>query len=299
MKRSAAILLLFALLLTGAFLLHREPSGSSPRKSPLWEAAVEPLPPEPGPLAVAPEVPKPAPEPLLPPSRAAPVRLPEPSVFSVPGTAILRGTVKVLGEPPPRKKIRMDADPHCVALHASNVLSDALVVDRDGGVRWAFVYIVSGINNQPPKRPLPPVLLDQVGCMFEPHVLGLQTGQPLNIFNTDGILHNAHSFAFANRAFNFGLVDKSTVQTLTLDKPEVMFSIRCDIHPWMRAWIGVLDHPFFCVTNETGSYALPQLPAGRYTVQVWHETYATVAREVDVLPDGDVTLDFILDARKQ
>jgi hypothetical protein len=207
--------------------------------------------------------------------------------------------VKILGEPPPRKKVRMLSDPHCVEKHTGDVLSDALVVDPDGGVKWAFVYIAAGINNQPPKEPLAPLLLDQVGCRFEPHVLGIRTGQPLNIYNTDGILHLAHSLATDNREFNFGMTPTEQCRTVTFEQREVMVRIKCDIHPWMAAWIGVLDHPYFSVTSATGGYGIPSLPAGRYMVKVWHEQYATVGREIDIPPGGDITLDFILDARKQ
>src|SRR4029079_3107573 len=152
----------------------------------------------------------------------------------------------------------------------------------NGGVKWAFVYIAAGINNQPPKEPLAPLLLDQVGCRFEPHMLGIRPGQPLTIYSTDGILHLAHSIATDNREFNFGMTPTEQCRTVTFEQREVMVRIKCDIHPWMAAWIGVLDHPYFSATSATGRYSIPSLPAGRYMVKVWHEQYATVGREVDI-----------------
>ena len=296
MKRTAGVAIL-VLLLALAFFLHRSPEPEAPRQAPRPAPVVEAPPPAPEAIAVAPK-PPPAPPPV-PPSRSTPVPAPIlPRLLGLPGTAILRGAVKVLGEPPRQKTVRTDSDPKCAAMHPGPILSDAIVVDRDGGVKWAFVYVASGINNQPPGGPLPPVLLDQVKCVFEPHVLGVQVGQPLNIFNTDGILHVAHGSTLVNREFNYGLMDRDAIRTVTFTQPEMMVKVKCDIHPWMTAWIAVMDHPYFCVTDATGSYAIPNLPAGRYTVQVWHERYATVAREIDVPPGTDLLLDFVLDARK-
>jgi hypothetical protein len=205
----------------------------------------------------------------------------------------------VLGAPPPRKRIRMDADPKCVERVPGAPLSDEVVVDPDGGLRWAFVYVAQGINNQVPAQPLPPVLLDQVGCVYEPHVLGIRVGQTLNIYNNDPLLHNVHGLPFDNAEFNFGLPQQGTFSSVKFNEREVMVRIGCDLHPWMRAWVGVLDHPYFSVTSDTGAYGIPKLPAGRYTIKVWHEAYATVTRVVDVPPGGDIQLDFILQAMKR
>ena len=300
MKRTVAVLTLI-LLLGLAFLLHRSPSVGTPRRSSPSEPAVDAPPPEPAPVVVAVEPPKASepPPPPRPPVRP-PSRPPEPAApVDIPGSAIVRGRVTVLGPPPPRKRIKMSVDPKCEALHAGSVLADTLVVGQDGGLRWAFVYIAQGINNQPPKRLLPPVLLDQVGCVYEPHVLGVQVGQPLNVFNNDALLHNVHALPFDNLEFNFGLPTRGLFKTVTFDTPEVMVRIGCDVHPWMKAWVGVLDHPYFAVTSDTGSYGIPSLPPGRYTIKVWHEAYATSTREVDVPAGGDISLDFIMDARRQ
>jgi len=303
MKRATAIVLGLGLLLVVAFLLRREPRAEAPKKPPTPEPAlVEPPAPEPEPIAAAPAPPKPPPP--APPPRPPPVPTPVTvadllPMIDLPGTAIVRGTVRILGEPPPRRRIRMDADPKCVAQQPDAPLNDAWVIDREGRVRWAFVYVSHGINNLVPAKPLPPVLLDQVGCMYEPHVLGLRVGQALNITNSDSLLHNVHAQPFDNLEFNFGLPTRGGVQTVKFEQPEVMVRIGCDVHPWMRAWVGVLDHPYFCVTSDTGSYGIPNLPAGRYKIKVWHETYATVTRDVDVPPGGDIALDFTLQAMKR
>lgn len=287
MKRATGIVAALALLILLAWLLHREPRDERPPQLPRTEVAA----------AVA----IPAPEPVAAAVAPPPSRPREPQSSVNPGNPTLRGTVRLLGEPPRRKKIRMEADPQCAEMHSVPVLMDTVMVDQNGGVQWAFVY-VDGIQPPPPKQPLPPVLIDQVRCRFDPHVLGLQVGQPLNIYNTDGILHSVHGRPWTNPEFNFSMAEEEEgeiCRTLTFRQPELAIGIRCGLHPWMRAWIGVMDHPYFCVTSAAGSYAIPNLPAGHYTIKVWHEAYVTVAREVDVEGNRDVVLDFSLDARKE
>jgi hypothetical protein len=122
--------------------------------------------------------------------------------------------------------------------------------------------------------------------------------QPINIYNNDPLLHNVHALAFVNKEFNFGLPQAGLFETRRFSRKEVMVRIKCDVHPWMAAWVGVLDHPYFSVTSETGAYGIVNLPPGRFRVTVWHEHYASVDREVDVPSGGDAKLDFFLDARK-
>jgi hypothetical protein len=259
-------------------------------------AVSEPAPePEPQPVAVEPAKPEPArivPPPPPKPVEIPPVVLPEPIK---PGT--IRGVVKILGVPPKRKLLRLNADPKCAALHDGQMLADDIVVDEGNNVRWAFVYVSKGNTSSTP-GPLPPVLIDQVGCRFEPHVLGVQVNQPINIFNNDPLLHNVHALPFENKEFNFGLPSAGQFETKRFSRKEVMVQIKCDVHPWMSAWIGVLDHPYFSVTSGTGSYGIVNLPPGRFKVAVWHERYASVEQEIEVPSGGDAKLDFYLDARK-
>ena len=292
MNRSTKIVLALVVLLALALMLRREPPEVKPPRLPKPVAAAQTPAPEIPATAVAVDPPKPTP------ARPKPAVVVPPVVLTEeikPGT--VRGVVKILGEPPRRKRIRMDADPKCQALHSGEVLADNIVVDPENNVRWAFVYVSRGNTSSPP-GPLPPVLLDQVACRFEPHVLGLRVDQPLNIYNNDPLLHNAHAMPVANKEFNFGLPQPGRFETKQFTRPEVMVPIVCHIHPWMKAWVGVMDHPYFSVTSETGSYGIVNLPPGRFQIKVWHEMYATVDREVEVPSGGDVRLDFFLDARK-
>ncbi|MBI3855579.1 MAG: hypothetical protein HY293_07790 [Planctomycetes bacterium] len=294
MKRPLIIVLVLALLIALAFLLHRgaRVQWPVPPPPPPREADPEP-PPAPPTVVSAPQPPRVPPPPPPPPPLMIP---PAPLQETVKGGSV-RGTVKLNGIRPPRRTIKSMAEPRCAALHPSGLLRDDIVIDPENNVRWAFVYVAEG-NVGPAKGLLPPVLLDQVGCRFEPHVLGLRVGQPLNIWNNDPLLHNVHAEPEDNRAFNFGLPTLGLFETKTFLKREVMIPIRCDIHPWMQAWVGVLDHPYFSVTSDTGGYGIVDLPPGRFLIKVWHEAFAGVEREVEVQPGADVRLDFVLDARK-
>jgi plastocyanin len=298
MKRPTALVVLALLLLVAAaFLMHREPREEKPARAPRPAPVVETAPPEP--VAAVPEPPKPAPPPPPKPMPPPSPRLPEPPPVAVDRSqlGVIRGSVKIRGKVPPRKPVRMEADPHCAALHAGVVLNDDLVVDPKGGVRWAFVYVKSGLKAAPPPVSQTPVLLDQIGCVFTPHVLGVRVGQPLQVRNSDPRLHNVHALSFNNVELNVCIVP-DTEHAHRFTKREVMVRVKCDMHPWMSAWVGVLDHPYFAVTGEEGAFAIPDLPPGRYAVEVWHEKYVSVSREVDVIIGDEYPLDFLLDARK-
>jgi hypothetical protein len=172
----------------------------------------------------------------------------------------------------------MAADPKCAARHETPPAAEDLVVDREGRVRWAFAYVKSGLQ----------------GRMYRPHVFGIQVGQPLVVRNGDDLLHNVHLLPVSNPERNFGQPSFGLEETLRFAAAEVMVPIRCDVHPWMSAWAGVLDHPFFAVTDELGGYAITGLPAGRYVVEVRHERAAPERREIDVPEAGQAEADFLL-----
>lgn len=299
MNRTTKRIVLGLLLLVGAaFLFHRGAREEKPRRPSLPPAVEAPASEAPT-LAVAPPV-EAAPSPATRGSPPAPP-IPEVPVAVVPeplkgGT--VRGVVKVGSSPPKRRRAQLKADLKCAEIHPAGLLTDDIVVDPENNVRWAFVHVAHGVKD-PPKGLLTPVLLDQVGCRFDPHVLGLRVHQPLNIYNNDRLLHNVHMLAFENREVNFALPQAGLYRTLSFARPEVMIKINCDVHPWMIAWVGVLDHPYFSVTSETGSYGIVDLASGRYVIKVWHEKYADVERDVEVPPGGDVRLDFMLDAKKR
>ncbi len=207
----------------------------------------------------------------------------------------ITGQVKVV-KPPRRKKINMDADPKCAAMHAEKLLTEEVVADAEGNVQWAFVYVdKADYKGGPPKTP---VEINQKGCRYEPHVLGVVVNQEILIKNSDDLLHNIHALPFNNKEFNFGQPSKGMEEKKSFGTREVMVKIKCDVHPWMSAWAGVLDHPYFAVTDAAGKYEIKGVPAGKYTVKVWQEKYKDVSAEVEVKEGAAANKNFELAEKK-
>lgn len=221
------------------------------------------------------------------------------ALAGVAGPAIT-GRVTYDGEQPKRRPLDTEADPVCAAMHTDEPLrSDATVVSEDGGVLWAFAYI-----KNPPKQdyPIPsePAKLDQVGCRYTPHVLGMRAGQDLDIHNSDDTTHNVRTFPtrgfdgkYVNKTINFGQPGPGT-RTQVFQNPEKSIKVKCDIHPWMQAYIFAMDHPYFSTTDANGNFRIPiqGLSAGEYELVVWHEEWGEQTQSVNVGEDGTATADF-------
>lgn len=208
-------------------------------------------------------------------------------VFTVSGAVKLTGPV-----PAPKLNKRLAADPPCCALHVNVPSLDDLVVDAKGGVKWAFVYVKSGLPAKEYPVPTEAVLIDQVGCVYTPHVIGVRVGQPVNFRNSDPQLHNVHGLPFSNKEFNFGQ-PQGAVNAHKFTTQEVMVKIVCNIHTGiMTAWAGAMEHPFFAVTDATGKFEIKNLPPGNYTIGVWHENLK--ADDQKIVVKGAHTVDFTL-----
>lgn len=182
----------------------------------------------------------------------------------------INGTVTLQGPPPAMVTLRISGE--CAALHKEPVpVGDAIV--QDGLVQSAFVYLKDGLGDRTFAVPATPVVIDQAGCIYRPHVAGAQTCQPVQFVNSDAFLHNVHGSPRLSSAWNFGMSVQGSRREVRIAKPEVMIGVRCDVHPWMQAWLGVLDHPFFAVTGADGRVALRGVPAGDYLVASWHERF--------------------------
>jgi plastocyanin len=207
------------------------------------------------------------------------------------GDSTLRGRVTFEGTPPAPRPVRMSSDPGCLPA-GEGATSEALLVSGDGGLQNVFVYVRSGLGDVRYDPPATPVVLDQDGCRYIPHVFGAQVGQPVEIRNSDRTLHNVHTVAKENRGFNFGQPAGVPAVTRVFDQPEVMVPFKCDVHPWMSAYAGIVPHPFYAVSAADGTFKIPHLPAGTYTLEAWHEELGVRTAEVTVDGSGDAEIAF-------
>lgn len=200
------------------------------------------------------------------------------------GTASITGLVSFDGEAPARTPVRMK--PECMDQHDSDPLSEDAIVN-EGALQNVFVYVSAGLpDGYSYAEPAGAVTLDQVGCMYAPRVMGMQAGQTLRIENSDPFQHNVHPFPEKNRSFNESTPNEGDYLEKTFLVPEVMVSVKCDVHAWMQAYIGVLDHPYFATSGADGSFSITGLPAGTYTVMTWHEQFGGQEMQVTV-GDGE------------
>ena len=212
-------------------------------------------------------------------SGPAPAAAPAPPP-PLPGESTITGSIKLEGTAPAARAVRMDSDPLCMPEGPS--FSEGLVVGPGNGLQNAFLYVKDGLGDRTFQAPQTPVVLDQRGCKYFPHVFGAQVGQPVTILNSDPTLHNIHAVPKANAEFNFGQALKGMKTTRTFDKAEVMVPFRCDVHGWMAAYGGFVPHPFFAISKADGSFEIKGLPAGTYTIEAWHERLGTQTQQVTV-----------------
>ena len=209
----------------------------------------------------------------------------------------ITGRTAFTGVAPAPQKIDTNADPVCAGLHATEPLYvEDVVVNPNNTLRNVFVYVKSGLEGKIFEPVSQPAVLDQKGCHYDPHVFGLQVNQPLDIVNSDTTLHNVHGMPTQSKEFNLGMPLQGMKLTRKFDKPEVMVKFKCDVHPWMHAYIGVLEHPFWGATGDDGTFTLKNLPAGTYTIEAWHEKYGTQTQSVTVDETGTATADFTFTA---
>ena len=208
-----------------------------------------------------------------------------------PATAgTLMGMIALEGTPPEAETIRMNSDPACVEL-ATDTETEYYVVGEGGGLGNVFVYVKEGLTGSFPAA-TETVVLDQQGCRYRPHVFGVQVGQTLEIVNSDMTLHNIHATPSVNAEFNMGQPIQGMRAERTFDAPEIMVPFQCDVHSWMNAYVGVLDHPYFAVTGADGKFDIGNLPPGDYVIEAWHEELGTQTQNVTVGESATVEAGF-------
>lgn len=211
-----------------------------------------------------------------------------PTYFKVdPQTAgVVSGKVLFTGKTPPRRKIDMDEEPLCAKQHGGAVYDETVIAGKDGALANAFVYIKLGLAGKTFEPPAEPVVIDQKGCGFGPRVLGIQVGQTLKVTNSDPVTHNIHPLAKTNREWNQSQAPGEEPFARRFTQPEVMIRVKCNIHSWMKAWVGAVAHPYFAVTGADGSFQLRNVPPGIYTLEVWQEELGTETQQVTLAPAG-------------
>lgn len=206
----------------------------------------------------------------------------------------ISGTLSFTGAVPAAKPFNITSDPVCQA--AGQIVPEELVVN-DGKLQNGFVYVKSGL---PTGVSFPPAAseatLNQRGCRYVPHVLGLHTGTRLKLESADQTNHNIHPLPAKNREWNETIFSGSDPITRQFSKPEVMIKVKCGIHSWMLAYIGVLDHPFFAVTDSAGKFSLKGLPPGAYELEAWHEKLGAQTLKVTVPAKAEAQADFTFKA---
>jgi plastocyanin len=210
---------------------------------------------------------------------------------------VIAGTVAFIGRPPAPRRIDMSTDPICAKSDPRAFMEDIVV--RRGRLVNVFVYVktapvLEGLSFDTPSSP---VVLDQRACRFVPHVFGIQVSQTLETRNSDPTIHNVHAVPMNNPDWNQSQPPGGEPIVSKFGHPDVMVPIKCNQHPWMKALVGVLPHPFFAVSDRNGNFRIEGLPAGKYTIAAWHERFGEKTSEVTVSPGPQSRLDFVFNAK--
>jgi plastocyanin len=214
-----------------------------------------------------------------------------------PGVALaassITGTVVFDGKAPALRPLAMDADPTCAKKHTGPVPNEMLVLGTGNTMGNILVWVSKGLPaGKTWPAPKTPVVIDQNGCLYKPHVMGIMVGQTYKVLNSDRVLHNIHTLPQVNKAFNQGMPATLKEATTTFDKPEGTFHIKCDVHPWMSAYMAVFTHPFFSVTSADGKYTISGLDPGTYEITAWHEKLGTQTATITVGASDTKTQNF-------
>ncbi|MCW5980674.1 MAG: carboxypeptidase regulatory-like domain-containing protein [Bryobacteraceae bacterium] len=208
------------------------------------------------------------------------------------------GKINFQGQPPKYRAILMDADSVCAAQHSGPVYPDSVVVNNNGTLRNVFVYVKSGLEGKSFEVPSDSVELDQEGCIYKPHVLGIQARQQLKVVTSDNTTHNIHPIPKVNREWNVSQPPGADPIMQTFSRPETSIPVKCNQHPWMRAYIHVMGHPFYAVSGDDGSFKIEGLPAGEYELEAVHEEYGATTQKVTVAANQPSAADFGFNAKQ-
>jgi plastocyanin len=202
--------------------------------------------------------------------------------------ATVTGTIKLDGAAPKARKIDMSQDPAC----SGGMGMTETVVSEGGNLSNVFVYVKEGLGDRTFAAPTAKVTIDQHGCHYVPHVLGVMTGQTVEILNSDPTTHNIHPSPKNNKEWNESQAPKATPLEKTFAREEVLLPVKCNQHPWMKMFVGVVKSPFFSVSGKDGKFTITGLPPGKYTIAAVHETLGEQTMQIEVGAKESKTADF-------
>ena len=206
--------------------------------------------------------------------------------------AVIKGKIVFEGQAAEPKQISVKGNPECAILHPGGMIASEELVVTGGVLQNVFVYVKQGLENYSFTPPSTPAVIENKACMYVPHISGTMAGQPVQFLNQDSTLHNIHSYPKNTKQFNLGLPLVGMKQTKTFNQPEVMVPLKCDVHPWMLGYIGVLPHPYFQVSGADGSFELKDLPPGEYVIEAWHEKLGAQTQNVTLGPQESKQIEF-------
>lgn len=209
----------------------------------------------------------------------------------------ISGTVSFKGTAPKRALLSMRSDRNCEAAHPAPAYSEDGEVNANGTLPNVFVFIKSGLHGNHLAPPSTPVTIDQRGCIFVPHVLGMMVGQSLRVLNSDPTTHNVQTISTENRSHNQSQQPGAAPIVWRFSHPEIMIRLECNVHPWMRAYVGVTTNRFYAVTGPSGTFTIKALPLGHFTLEAWTATFGTEDKDFAVQPDQTVTVNFVFPQR--
>jgi hypothetical protein len=217
--------------------------------------------------------------------------LPKPSP-TIAGAATLKGVVRFEGAAPQPKPISMAADPSCAKQYSSPVFAQEVMTDTKGDLQNVVVFVSDGLGDRTFDPPTQPVVVEQKGCMYQPHVLAVRANQPLQVVNDDPTSHNIHPTPANNREWNKAEAPGSKMEE-AFAREEIAIPVKCNVHPWMRGYVAVFKHPFFAVTGKDGSFDLNNLPPGTYTIKAWHEKLGVSTQTITIGANETKELSFV------
>jgi hypothetical protein len=208
------------------------------------------------------------------------------------GAANVRGIVRFEGTVPKPKLINMSADPSCSKQHPSPAFAQEVITDSKGGLQNVVVFVAEGLGDRTFDAPTQPIVVEQKGCMYQPHVLAVRANQPLHVVNDDPTSHNIHPTPANNREWNKAEPPGSSLDE-SFAREEIAIPVKCNVHPWMHGYVAVFKHPFFAVTGKDGSFDLSSLPPGTYTIKAWHEKLGTSTQTITIGANENREISFV------